>query len=52
MLEYLDQKKLALELLGDAERHNNSEELQRGTEIANKNNAKAEEIKALIRQVY
>jgi rhomboid protease GluP len=52
LLEYLDQKRQALELLSNAARYNNSEELQRGTEVANSNNAKAQEIKALIQRVY
>ena len=52
LLGYLDQKRLALDLLSDAARNNDPEKLEWGTEVSNKNNAKAEEIKALIRQVY
>jgi len=49
---YLDQKRLALELLSDAARYNDADKLEWGKQVAEKNNAKAEEIKALIRQVY
>ena len=52
LLEYLDQKRQALELLSNAARYNNSAELQRGTEVANDNRVKAQEVKALIQQVY
>lgn len=52
LLEYLDQKRFALDLLSDAARYNDPEKLEWGTQVSNKNNARAEEIKALIRQVY
>jgi rhomboid protease GluP len=52
LLEYLDQKRFALDLLSDAARYNDPEKLEWGTQASNKNNAKAEEIKALIQQVY
>lgn len=52
LLEYLDQKRFALDLLSDAARYNDPEKLEWGTQVSNKNNAKAEEIKALIQQVY
>ena len=52
LLEYLDQKRLALNLLSDAASNNDPEKLEWGTQVSNKNNVKAEEIKALIRKVY
>jgi Rhomboid family len=52
LLEYLDQKRFALDLLSDAARYDDPEKLEWGRQVSNRNNAKAEQIKALIRQVY
>jgi rhomboid protease GluP len=52
LLEYLDQKRLALDLLSDAARYNDPEKLEWGRQVSNRNNAKAGQIKALVRQVY
>jgi hypothetical protein len=52
LLEYLDQKRFALDLLSDAARYNDPQKLEWGMEVSNKNNARAEHIEALIRQVY
>lgn len=52
LLEYLDQQRFALDLLSDAARSNDPAKLELGTQVSNKNNAKAEEIKVLIRQLY
>jgi len=52
LLEYLDQKRLALDLLSDAARHNDPDKLERGRQVSNMNDAKAEQIKALIGRIY
>lgn len=52
LLEYLDQKRLALDLLSDAARYNDPEKLEWGRQVSSRNNARATQIKALIRQVY
>ena len=52
LLEYLDQKRLALDLLSDAARQNDPEKLEWGRQVSYRNKAKAEQIKGLIRQVY
>jgi rhomboid protease GluP len=52
LIEYLDQKRFALDLLSDAARNNDPDKLEWGRQVSRKNEARAEEIKALIRQVY
>ncbi len=52
LLEYLDEKRFALDLLSDAARNDDSEKLEWGRQVSAKNKARAERIKALIRQVY
>ncbi|MFL6605609.1 MAG: rhomboid family intramembrane serine protease [Steroidobacteraceae bacterium] len=52
LLEYLEQKRFALDLLSDAARYDDPEKLEWGTQVSISNKAKAEQIKALIRQVF
>jgi len=52
LLEYLDQKRLALDLLSDAARDDDPEKLEWGRQVSNRNSARSDQIKALIRQVY
>lgn len=52
LIEYLDQKRLVLTLFSDAARHDDPEKLEWAKQVSNKNNAKAEEVKALIQRVY
>jgi rhomboid protease GluP len=52
MLDYLDQKREALQLLSQGARYDNDRELERGTELLVKNNAESQQIQALIRQLY
>lgn len=52
MLDYLDQKREALQLLGQGARYNDAEELERGTELLKQNNAQSLRIQVLIRQLY
>lgn len=52
MVDYLDKKRLSLQLLSDAARYDDAEKLREGTQAFNQSEAKATEIQALIRKVY
>lgn len=52
LIDYLDQKRAALELLSSGARDNNAAKLERGKQASIANEAKVGRIQALIRQVY
>ena len=52
MLDYLDQKREALKLLGQGARDDDIEELERGTHELQQSNAQSQRIQALIGQLY
>jgi rhomboid protease GluP len=51
LIEYLDQKRFALDLLSDAAQSGDVEKLQWGNEVSKKNQAKAREVEGLIRKL-
>jgi len=52
MIDYLDQKREALQLLGQGARYNDAKELERGTDLLKQNNVQSQRVQALIAQLF